>query len=165
MGSDLVTFRRGARPGLARLCLLHWLVVEQPIMSSVSNHFCIKIHTTTPLTPHPKHPISSQATSSAPFPSRGQSGRGDGGTDSTMICCCCCPSHSTRTEATDRRWKRNQPLLIASGFQVKLKGHPSTFIDSFSLKSKDKRTDQKKKCYFMLTTTLKSSIIEVVVEV
>lgn len=55
-------------------------------------------------------------------------------------CCCCCPSHSKRTEATDHSRKRNQPLLIASGFRDIRKGQLSAFIGSLSLRPKDKLT-------------------------
>lgn len=125
-------------------------------MPSVSNHFCIKIQTATlppPQYPYnPQHPISRGATPSAPFPGPPpragwrrwlqQGGRGRG-TRSTMTCRCCCPSHSMRTGATDRSRKRNQPSLMASGFEASPKGHPSAFIGSLSLRPEDKRTDHK----------------------
>lgn len=70
MISDLVTFRRAARPGPPSPPSPR-PVAELPIMPSVSNHFCIKIQTATrpPRPYNPKHPISSGATPSARFPS------------------------------------------------------------------------------------------------
>lgn len=148
MRSDLVTFRREL--GLAWLHLLPRPMVELPIMPSVSKHFWIKIQTTIPLIPYPKHPISSQATTSAPFPSPLPRAGWQGwwGHRQHADECCCCPSNSMRTEATYHSRKRNQPLLIASGFQANLKGHASTFIGSFPLRPKYKHTDHKKCCLY-----------------
>lgn len=157
MISDLVTFRRAARPGPA------FGPLPPAGGRAAYNARRVKsfLHQNTDSYPpprpyNPKHPISSGATPSARFPSPPpragwrwrvqQGGRrrwGGGGIHSTMICRCCCPSHSTRTEATDRSRKRNQPSLMASGFQASLKGHPSAFIGSLSLRPEDKRTDHK----------------------
>lgn len=55
MISDLVTFRRAARPGPPSPPSLR-PVAELPIMPSVSNHFCIKIQTATRPPPVPTIP-------------------------------------------------------------------------------------------------------------